>query len=207
MTGIRALFHAQEASCGPKTAQRIYDVAQQSLLPPPALADLLASQIQAEFALYTTYEQQLTAAAPRRPPQAADLLTGSRGAVLLTFPGLAAPMTTRYLAGLGDPARFAHAGQIWSFAGFDPLLNESGNSRRQGQISYRGCPYLRATLYQIGYLAAQHCTVCQECYARYLRRNPSKTAAIIHVANKANRILFALWRDQQPYSVDLARQS
>lgn len=203
VAGIRRLFHAHDASCGPKTAERIYTVAQQSLLPPPALAELLATQIQAEFALYTTYEQQLTAA----ESQAAALLTGSRGAVLLTFPGLGATLVTRYLAGLGDPARFTHAGQIWSFAGFDPLLNESGNSRRQGHhISYRGCPYLRATLYQIGYLAAQHCPVCQECYARYRRRNPSKTAAVIHVANKANRILFALWRDQQPYSIALARQ-
>lgn len=203
VAGIRSLFHAHDATCGPKTAQRIEAVARQSLLPPPALADLLATQVQAEFALYTTTESQLAAV----ETQAAALLAASRGAVLLTFPGLGATLTTRYLAGLGDPARFAHASQIWSFAGFDPLLNESGNSRRQGNISYRGCPYLRATLFQIGYLAAQHCPVCQECYARFLRRNPSKTAAIIHVANKANRILFALWRDQQPYSVDLARQS
>lgn len=203
VAGIRQLFHTQAATCGPKTAQRIYDVAQQSLLPPRALATLLAEQVQAEFSLYTTYESQLTTA----ETQAATLLADSRGAVLLTFPGVGNLLVTRYLAGLGDPARFAHAGQIWSFAGFDPLLNESGNSRRQGHISYCGCPYLRATLYQIGYMAAQHCPVCQECYTRFLRRNPSKTAAIIHVANKANRILFALWRDQQPYSPDLARQS
>ena len=200
--GIRQLFHAQDATCGPKTATRILAVAQQSLLPPPALATLLAEGVQAEFALYRAYESRIATC----ETQAELLLTHSTNAHLLSFPGLGSKLLTRYLAALGDPTRFRKACQIWSFAGFDPILNETGNSKAVGQISYKGCPYLRATLYQIGFMAAQHCPVCLDCYARALRRNPSKTRAIIHVANKANRILFALLRDGQPYSLDLARR-
>ena len=202
VAGIRQLFHAHGATCGPKTAARILTVAQQSLLPPPALAALFAEGIQSEFALYRTYETRIAA----YETQAEQLLIQSAHAHLLSFPGLGSKLITRYLAALGDPTRFRHAGQIWSFAGFDPLLNETGNSKVQGKISYKGCPYLRATLYQIGFMAAQHCPVCSDCYARALRRHPSKTRAIIHVANKANRILFALIRDQRPYSLDLARR-
>lgn len=200
--GIRRFFHDHGASCGPKTAARIFAVAQQSLLPPPLMAQLLAEGVQADFALYCAYEQRITAA----EAQAAALLPQTNGAVLLTFPGLGHALATRYLAALADPTRFTHAGQIWSFAGFDPIISETGNSKVQGQISYKGCPYLRATLYQIGFLAAQHCPACQACYQRALRRHPSQTRAIIHVANKANRILFALLRDQQNYSVELAQR-
>ena len=202
VAGIRQLFHAQGATCGPKTAARILTVAQQSLLPPPALAALLAEGVQSEFALYRTYENRIATC----ETQAEQLLAQSAHAHLLSFPGLGSKLITRYLAALGEPARFRHAGQIWSFAGFDPLLNETGNSKVQGKISYKGCPYLRATLYQIGFMAAQHCPVCIDCYERALRRHPSKTRAVIHVANKTNRILFALIRDGQPYSLDLARR-
>ena len=201
--GIRALFHEHGASCGPKTAARIYAVAQQSLLPPPPMAELLAEGVQADFALYRRYEERIAAA----EAQAATLLPQTNGAVLLTFPGVSNALATRYLAALADPTRFSNASQIWSFAGFDPIIRETGNSQVQGHISYKGCPYLRATLYQIGFLAAQHCLAGQACYARALERHPSHTRAIIHVANKANRILFALLRDQQPYSVALAQRA
>ncbi|MGE0116281.1 MAG: transposase [Steroidobacteraceae bacterium] len=200
--GIRQLFHDHGASCGPKTAARIYAVAQQSLLPPPLMAELLADGVQADFALYRTYEERIAAA----EAQAAALLPQTNGAVLLSFPGLGHALATRYLAALADPTRFTNASQIWSFAGFDPLISETGNSKVQGSISYKGCPYLRATLYQIGFLAAQHCPACQACYQRALNRHPSQTRAIIHVANKANRILFALLRNQQQYSVALAQR-
>lgn len=201
--GIRQLFHAHGARCGPKTAQRIQAVAEQSLLPPPALADVLAGQIQAEFALYRAQEMQVEIG----EAQAAALLGQTDAACLISFPGLSETMVARYLAGLVDPARFATARQIWSFAGFDPIQDESGNSRRNGPISYRGCPYLRDTLFQIGALAAKHCPPCQESYARARARHPSKIRATIHVANKANRILFALMRDGVPYSDEYARRA
>ncbi|MCB0187486.1 MAG: IS110 family transposase [Caldilineaceae bacterium] len=200
--GIRQLFHTHGAPCGPKTAARIHAIAQQSLLPPPVMVAILADQLQADFALYRTYETRLAG----YEAAAATLLAGSSAACLLTFPGIGHTLVTRYLAGLVDPARFTKASQIWSFAGFDPLLAETGNVKRKGKISYKGCPYLRNTLFQIGFMAAQHCPVCRAAYQRALRHHPSTTRATIHVANKANRILFALWREQQPYSLELARR-
>lgn len=200
-SGIRDLFHAQGASCGPKTAAKIHAVAQQSLLPPPMLTALLAEQIQQEFGYYQRYGRQIAG----YEAQAAALLEASEAAVLLTFPGIGDKLVSRYLAALADPARFTKAKQIWSFAGFDPLLHVSGNVVINGPISYKGCPFLRHTLYQIGFMAAQHCPVCQETYARALRKDQSTTRAVIHVANKANRILFALWREQAVYSEAFAR--
>lgn len=201
-TGIRQLFQTHGVPCGPKTAAHILTVAQQSLLPPPTMVAMLADQLQADFALYRTYETRITG----YEAAAAPLLDQSAAASLLTFPGIGTTLVTRYLAGLVDPARFTNASQIWSFAGFDPILTETGNLKRKGKISYKGCPYLRNTLFQIGFLAAKHCPVCRETYQRALNHHPSKTRATIHVANKANRILFALWRQQQPYSLELARR-
>lgn len=179
--GIRQLFHTHGASCGPKTATRIHTIAQQSLLPPPVMVALLADQLQADFALYRTYETRMAG----YEAAAATLLDQSSAACLLSFPGIGHTLVTRYLAGLVDPARFTKASQIWSFAGFDPLLTETGNVKRKGKISYKGCPYLRNTLFQIGFMATKHCPFCQETYQRALKRHPSKTRATIHVANKA----------------------
>lgn len=198
--GIRQLFHTHDAQCGPKTAQRIYQVAQQRVLPDPLLASLLADQIHDEFALYTMLEGQIAKA----EAYAAHLIPQTGAACLLTFPGVGDTLVARYLAGLADPSRFTSPKQIWSFAGFDTLLNQTGNSKQSGKISYRGCPYLRATLFQIGFMAAKHAPPCQETYRRALARDPSKTRAVIHVANKANRIFFAMLRTQQPYTPELA---
>jgi transposase len=46
----------------------------------------------------------------------------------------------RYLAGIGEVERFSAADQIWAFAGFDPILVQSGDTRRLGQISKRSAP-------------------------------------------------------------------
>lgn len=201
--GIRQLFHAHGAQCGAKTANHIAQVAQQSVLPDPILAAVLATQIHDEFTIYTTLADQIA----KVEAQAARLLSQTNAACLLTFPGVGDTLVARYLAALADPSRFTAPQQIWSFAGYDTVRNQTGNRSQKGKISYRGCPYLRATLFQIGFMAAKHCPPCQATYRRALQRDPSKTRAIIHVANQANRIFFAMLRNQQPYNPDRAANS
>jgi hypothetical protein len=193
--GIRQLFEQQGRRCGQATAERIYAVAQQALLPPPPVCALLAEQVQADFAQYRLLEGQLAEGEAR----VAALLPATCGQVLTSLEGVSPALATRYLAGLGDPDRFQSARQVWAYAGYDPAQSDSGNRRRNGSISHRGSPYLRATLYQIGYLTALHCADCTRLYVQARQRGLSKTLAVIHVANKANRILFALLKSQEPY--------
>ena len=68
-----------------------------------------------------------------------------------------------------------------------------------GRIWQRGSPYLRATLYQIGFLSAQHCADACRLYSSARARGLEEVPATIHVANKINRVLFVLLSSQQPY--------
>ncbi len=194
-TGIRQLFRDHGARCGAGTAGRIWTVLEQSLLPPPPLSAVLAQQAQASFALYRTFETQLA----HYEAQAVALLPATQGQVLTSVPGISPLLAARYLAGIGDVARFPSARHIWSFAGFDLNVEDSGNLRSHGHISQRGSPYLRATLYQLGHLAAQHCPECIRLFTHRTQGGLDPVRATIHVANKLNRILYALLQTQQPY--------
>jgi transposase len=56
------------------------------------------------------------------------------------------------LAEIGDARRFRGACQLVRAAGLDPVVVESGETRRRGRLSKQGSPQLRWTLVQ----AAQH---------------------------------------------------
>ena len=193
--GICNLFHHQGQRCGPATAQRILAVLNQSLLPPPDISAVLAAQLHEQFALYCAYERQIDAA----QAQALELLPQSSANVLTSVPGVSPVLAARYLAGIGDVSRFSSARQIWAFAGFDLNVSDSGNRRSNGTISQRGSPYVRATLFQLGFLGAQHCPELIALHHQARVRGLSHVEATIHVANKLNRIFYALLHSQQPY--------
>ncbi|QLQ05164.1 MAG: IS110 family transposase [Anaerolineae bacterium] len=134
--GIRQLFSDHGQRCGPVTANRIYAIAQQSLLPSADVCALLTAQAQADFLQYCWFEDQVAAYEAR----ATALLPATFGQVLTTLPGVSPRMAARYLAGIGDPDRFTSARQIWAYAGFDPTQADSGNHRYTGGISHRGSP-------------------------------------------------------------------
>lgn len=199
-TGIIDLFRSRGERCGPATAARILKVAQQSLLPPKPFAEILAQEVHESWKLYLTYEQQIAS----YEQQAIALVPDTPAAAISTLPGVSPLLAARYLAPLGDYTRFKRASEIWSFAGFDPNLKQSGNHKRLGKISYRGSPYLRNTLFLIGHLVASHCPDCTRVYHRAKERGMNNIAATIHVANKANRIMFSLLRSQQTYESPLS---
>ncbi|MCL4861534.1 MAG: transposase [Caldilineaceae bacterium] len=113
--------------------------------------------------------------------------------------GVSPFLAARYFAALGDHQRFTSAAHIWAFAGFDPSQHDSGNQHFTGGLSHRGSPFLRATLFQLGFQASLHCPDCAKAFARARQRGLAPTEAIIHVANKVNRIFFTLLTTQQPF--------
>ena len=198
--GIIKLFRQHGERCGKVTAQRILDVAQQSLLPPVGLANALAAEVHQTWKLYLTYEEQIKS----YEQEAIRFVPDTPAAAITSIPGINELLAARYLAPLGDYTRFKKASEIWSFAGFDPLLKQSGNHRKIGQTSKRGSPYLRDTLFVIGHLLISHCPDCTRVYYKAEQRGMSSVGAIIHVANKANRIMFSLLRSQGVYKSPLS---
>lgn len=199
--GIQTFYRTHIGRCGPATANLAYNVVKNALLPPPQVAQLLADQLQSDFEQYLALEQRFDALSA----QAADLVPDSPAAVLTTVPGLSPLLAARYLAHLGHPQRFSQASQIWAFAGFDVVTEESGDFRRLGRITRKGSPGLRDTLYLIGLHTARHVPAIARVKQKALARGKRDVGATIHAAHKANRICQHLLYHQLPFDPDQVR--
>jgi transposase len=184
------------------TTRKILHNAQQSLLPPPDVAAIYAVAIRQDWQRFQQLERdqaQLIAEAEQRVPT-------SPAAVLLTVPGISSYLAARYLAAVGDVHRFPSADHLWSFAGFDPIYQQSGDGGWVGHLSKRGDPAFRQTLFLIGQSTARHCPPITRAFRRAHRGQRSRrVAATIHAAHKANRLLFHLLRHQEPYCSSVHR--
>lgn len=200
-SGIQAFLRAHIGRCGPVTAQRAYQVVKNAVLPPPGVAVLLAEQLQTDFTRYLILERDYL----DMVEQAESLVPGSSAAVLTTMPGVSALLAARYLAHLGHPQRFVTAAQVWSFAGFDPVIHESGDFRRVGHISRKGNPGLRDTLFLIGLHTARNIPAIGRIKQRAKARGMRDVAATLHAAHKANRICHHLLYHQVPFDPDRQR--
>jgi transposase len=200
VTGMQALLRQHVGRCGLRTAQHVVTCARQALLPPPEVASLYVQAIQDDWFRYKTLLDQLHHLAA----QAALILPDTPAAVLTSVPGVSPFLAARYFGILQDPSRFPSADHIWAFVGFDPILDQSGDSSRWGHISKHGNPMHRDTLYLIGRQTARYCPPIRHTFLQAQLRFHDKreTRAVIHAAHKANRLLFRLLVSQTPFVAD-----
>jgi transposase len=201
LDGIQAFFRTHLGRSGSATAHIAFNLVKNALLPPPDLAQLLADQLQTDFAHYLALEQRFQALTD----QAQHLVPTSPAAVLTSIPGIGPLLAARYLAHLGHPQRFKEANEIWAFAGFDLVSEESGDFRRLGHITKKGDPGLRDTLFLIGFHTAQHIPAIGRAKQRALARGKGQVGATLHAAHKANRICHHLLYHQLPFDPDRLR--
>jgi len=181
---------------GLHTARKVLRNVRQALLPSPDLVAVYVLAITHDWRQYQQLErdqEQLMAEAQR-------LVPASPAAVLLSVPGISPYHAARYLALVGHVERFASADHLWAFAGFDPVYQQSGDSRWVGHLSKRGDPAFRDTLYLIGQSTARHCPPIQQAFRRaYRGQRRRRVLATIHAAHKANRLLYHLLLHQECY--------
>jgi transposase len=116
---------------------------------------------------------------------------------------------TNLLALTGDPARFDDGRCLVKLAGSNPTERSSGERRSAGGIHRRGRPTLRVVAYQAAVSLAQH---NPDFRARYLEliaedrpRRLTKKQALVALANKLLRTLWALAARGAPYQSEIAR--
>lgn len=201
LSDLQTFFRSHGLRCGPKTAQKMFDVVHNALLPPDELAQGLSERLQADWLRFQILETRLD----QLCQQADNLVHHSPAAVLTTFTGISTFLAAQYLAYVLDVRRFQHADQIWSLAGFDVAQDDSGDRRRRGKITKRGDGGLRQVLYTIGLNTSQHCPAIARAKERALQRGKGKVGAVIHAAHKANRICYHLLLHQVPFDPQLVR--
>ena len=119
--------------------------------------------------------------------------------VLTTVPGWATIRVSAYGAALGDPSRWPGPPQIYRAAGLSPMQYESAGKRRDGAISREGSVDLRRALIDLG-IGLWLNDPAAKTYAAALRARGKKGGVIAcALAHRANRISYALVRDQASY--------
>ena len=194
-SGLIALFHAHGHRAGPKTAQAILAALRPAPLPPADVATYLAQRLQADYLTYAALAVRIAAS----EAAIAALVPTTDARFLDSVPGISPALAASYCAHLGDVAWFPSAAHIWAMAGFDLITEESGDTKHLGQITKRGAPAFRDTLFQIGQHTARHCPTIGLTYLAAHERGRDEVAAVIHAAHKANRLCFTLLRERRTY--------
>ncbi len=120
--------------------------------------------------------------------------------LLETLPGADRESAMAILVELGpDMSVFASARHCAAWAGICPGNNESAGKRRSGRIR-RGNPILRAILVECAH-AAVRTRGCQfQAYHRAVTSRRGYKRAIVAVAHKMLRTIYAMLRDGKPYA-------
>jgi transposase len=179
-----------------KLAERLVAAARVAL--PTDQAAVARRVLADDLALLAGLDGQIDAVTQRL----AVLLPATPFAVLGTVPGWATLRVAAYAAAVGELARWPAARQLYRASGLTPTLYASAGRRRAGQISREGSVPLRRALLDLG-VGLWHCDPAARAYAASLRARGKPGGVIATaLANRANRIAFAMVRDQTAYDPD-----
>ena len=174
-------------------ANRLIAAARDALPMPdaPVARQVLA----ADLALLGDLDSQVQAAAD----QLARLLPLSPFRTLTTVPGWGAVRAGNYAAAVGDPQRWPGPKQLYRAAGLNPIQYESAGKRRDSSISREGSVELRRALIDLGLGLWLNDTAATQRAVELRARGKKGGVITCAMAHRANRIAFALVRDQVPY--------
>jgi transposase len=118
---------------------------------------------------------------------------------LMTAPGVGPIVALAFRAVLDDPARFGgDARRVSAFVGVVPSEDSSAERRQKGHITKMGPTELRALLVQASWViwrgrSPEGATL--RAWAHALADRRGRRIAIIALARRLTRILYAMWRD------------
>jgi transposase len=120
---------------------------------------------------------------------------------LTSITGIGPTLAAVILSEIGDVKRFDSAAKLAAFAGVDPTMKQSGDfTGSRARMSKRGSPYLRRALWLAATVASFKDPSISIFYRRKRSEGKSHMTALGHVARKMVNIIFAVLRDNSPYS-------
>jgi len=124
---------------------------------------------------------------------------------ILSIKGIKEVTAAGLIGEVGDFRKFRTLSEILKLAGLDLYEISSGKHQGKRRISKRGRPLLRKLLYFAAINTVRRGGIMHHLYQQYLDRGMPKIKALIAIARKLLRIIFALARDQRAYENDFSR--
>ena len=120
---------------------------------------------------------------------------------LTTITGVGPTLAAVILSEIGDVKRFNSAAKLAAFAGVDPTMKQSGDfSGSRNRMSKRGSPYLRRALWLAATVASFKDPSISAFYQRKRAEGKPHMTVLGHVVRKMVNIIFAVLRNNSPYS-------
>ena len=119
---------------------------------------------------------------------------------LQTIPGVGPIVATTAIAIFSDIGRFPDAKHAASYAGLVPATYQSGERDAHGRITKRGAAELRAMLCEAAHHASRPDHPLHPYFAQLCARRGYKMA-VVAVAHRLCRIMFAMLRDTRDFDV------
>ena len=193
---FRRFAAARDVIVARKVAQRFVAAAKAAV--PLQGAATARRMLAADLALLDTLEGHVA----DTETELARILPSTPFAILTTTPGWGLVRAVRYGAALGDPSRWPTARQVYRAAGLTPRVYESAGRRVDGAISREGSVELRGALLELGMGLWLCDPVTRPAVAALKARGKPAGVIACALANRANRIAFAMVRDQVAYDPD-----
>jgi transposase len=120
---------------------------------------------------------------------------------IVSIPGLGLKTAIQLLIITQGFTRFENSKQLCAYIGLSPRIYESGTSvKGKARISKLGMARTRALLYVCAWSAARFNLACRELYQRLLAKGKAKKLALVAVANKLLKQVFAIANSNQKYT-------
>lgn len=121
---------------------------------------------------------------------------------LRSVPGIGVIVATTFRAFVDRHERFAHAGQVSAAIGLVPREDSSAERRHRGHITKAGPRELRSLLIQAAWVCWRHGgSGTLRAWVDGIAARRGKRIAVVALARRLSRILFALWRDDTTFDV------
>jgi transposase len=121
---------------------------------------------------------------------------------VLSIKGLGVVTVGGLIGEVGDFSKFRTQSEIMKLAGLDLYEISSGKKKGQRRISKRGRSLLRKILYYAAISTIRKNGIMCAQYADIIGRGMVRTSALIVIAKKLLRIIFAMVRDDRDYVKD-----
>jgi len=181
---------------GLELAHKIVAFARRAPLPPESVVEAQIPALQSHLALFNRYQADIETAVGRIELCLAD----SPAQHIVNIPSGASPrLVARFVAYFGHVSYYAHAGQVWSKAGFSPIVYQSGGKFYHGEMAKDGSPGLRAAISVLARSLASHCAYFGTTFMDACERGKATPEAYVITAHQVVRVCFALLRDDVPF--------
>ena len=115
---------------------------------------------------------------------------------LRSVPGVGLIVAATFRAFVDRYERFGHAGQVSAAIGLVPREDSSAERRHRGHITKAGPRELRSLLVQAAWVCWRHPgSTTLTAWVERLAARRGRRIAVVALARRLSRILFALWRD------------